>query len=60
MELNEESHDDMAFEIFDLISSIEGHTQLLTQLMQEKNLDGYTPFMAAVSVKVGTPLILSI
>ena len=42
---------DTANDIVDLISSYLDYHEVLTQLLQEKNLDGYTPFMAAVVYK---------
>ena len=39
-------------EIFEQLMSLEGQEQLFTELMQERSLDGYTPFMAAVTFKV--------
>ena len=43
---------DTANDIVDLISSYLNYHEVLTQLLQERNLDGYTPFMAAVVYKV--------
>lgn len=43
---------DTANDIVDLISSLYDYHEVLTQLLQEKNLDGYTPFMSAVASKV--------
>ena len=43
---------DTANDILDLISSLCDHHDVLTQLLQEKNMDGYTPFMAAIVFKV--------
>lgn len=44
---------DAANDIVDLLSSLfETHDTVLTELLQERNLDGYTPFMAAVVFKV--------
>lgn len=43
---------DAANDIVDLISSYYDCHEVLTQLLQEKNLDGYTPFMSAVVFKV--------
>ena len=43
---------DTANDIVDLLSSYLDYHEVLTQLLQEKNLDGYTPFMAAVVYKV--------
>ena len=41
-----------AADILHLLSSMEGCEEVLTQLLQQKNLEGYTPFMAAVAYKV--------
>ncbi len=48
---------DAANDIVDLIASESiascyDYGEVLTQLLQEKNLDGYTPFMSAVVFKV--------
>ena len=43
---------DTANDIVDLISSLDDYHQVLIQLLQERNLEGYTPFMAAVVFKV--------
>lgn len=43
---------DTANDIVDLLSSYYDCREVLTQLLQEKNLDGYTPFMSAVVFKV--------
>lgn len=43
---------DTANSIVDLISSLDDYQQVLIQLLQERNLEGYTPFMAAVVFKV--------
>ena len=39
-------------DIVALISSLDDYHGVLTQLLQEKNLEGYTPFMTAVVYKV--------
>ena len=41
-----------AADILHMLSSLEGCEEVLTQLLQQKNLEGYTPFMAAVAYKV--------
>ena len=41
-----------AADILHLLSSLTDCEEVLTQLLQEKNLEGYTPFMAAVAYKV--------
>lgn len=42
-----------ANDILDLISlACYEYRDVLTQLLQERNLDGYTPFMSAVVFKV--------
>lgn len=46
---------DTANDIVDLISSLYEYHDVLTQLLQEKNLDGYTPFMSAVAFQVTNP-----
>ena len=43
---------DTAADILHLLTSLDGQQEVLTQLLQEKNLEGYTPFMAAVACKV--------
>ena len=43
---------DTANDIVDLISTYLDYHEVLTQLLQERNLDGYTPFVAAVVYKV--------
>lgn len=43
---------DTANDIVDLISSYYDYHEVLTQLLQERNLDGYTPFLSAVVFKV--------
>jgi hypothetical protein len=43
---------DAANDIVDLISSYYAYHEVLTQLLQTKNLEGYTPFMSAVVFKV--------
>lgn len=43
---------DTASNILHLLTSLEGCEEVLTQLLQQKNLEGYTPFMAAVAYKV--------
>lgn len=41
-----------AADILHMLSSLEGCEEVLTQLLQQKNLEGYTPFMAAIAYKV--------
>lgn len=41
-----------AADILHLLSALEGYEEVLTQLLQQKSLEGYTPFMAAVAYKV--------
>ena len=43
---------DAANDMLDLIASYSEFHEVLAQLLQEKNLEGYTPFMAAVVFKV--------
>lgn len=43
---------DSANDIVDFISSFYEYREVLAQLLQDKNLDGYTPFMSAVVFKV--------
>ena len=46
-----------AADILHLLSSLEGCEEVLTQLLQQKNLEGYTPFMAAVAYKVSEEIM---
>ena len=46
-----------AADILHMLSSLEGCEEVLTQLLQQKNLEGYTPFMAAVAYKVSRQTI---
>ncbi len=52
MEVDDEPQSDVALDIFERVVSLEGHAPLYTELLQERSLDGYTPFMAAVTFKV--------
>ena len=49
---DEETQSDIVLDIFEQLMSLEGQEQVFTELMQERSLDGYTPFMAAVTLKV--------
>lgn len=51
-ELSDSVSSDPVHDIVDLISSLDDYHGVLTQLLQERNLEGYTPFMAAVVCKV--------
>lgn len=51
-DLSDSVSSDPVHDIVDLISSLDDYHGVLTQLLQEKNLEGYTPFMAAVVYKV--------
>ena len=53
-DLSDSVSTDPVHDIVDLISSLDDYHGVLTQLLQERNLEGYTPFMAAVVYKVST------
>ena len=42
----------------ELLASLPECRPILEKLMRDKNLDGYTPFMAAIACKVRSPVTL--
>ncbi len=50
--MDDEPQSDIALDIFERLVSLEAHAPLYAELLQERSLDGYTPFMAAVTFKV--------
>ncbi len=57
---SEPAQNSIVMDMFHRVTSLECHAHLYSELLQERSVDGHTPFMAAISYKVLFSLIHTI